>query len=184
MGAPAMPDLGGSGLPSGRDDAFWREYLLHGSPYVRHHWQVFKHIPRAPRCRLCAAPFAGAGAPVMRLLGRGPSAQNPTICTYCFAFIANQHGGAEIECSMLFADIRGSTTIAELMSPSTFRELLDRFFTVACAVVVRHDGIVDKFVGDELVALFVPGLCGDDHARLAVAAAQEGRVGGFRGPDT
>jgi adenylate cyclase len=168
-----MRDFGGNRLPSGRDDGFWRDYLLHGSSYVRRHWQVFKHLPRAHRCRLCAAPFAGAGAPVMRLLGRGPSAQNPTICAYCFTFISNQHGGAEIECSMLFADIRGSTTIAESMSPSAFRELLDRFFTVACAVVVRHDGIVDKFVGDELVALFVPGLCGDRHARLAVDAARE-----------
>ena len=74
---------------------------------------------------------------------------------------------------MLFADIRGSTTIAESMSPSAFRELLDRFFTAACAVVVRHDGMIDKFVGDELVALFVPAICGDRHPRLAVAAARE-----------
>jgi adenylate cyclase len=74
---------------------------------------------------------------------------------------------------MLFADIRGSTKIAESMSPSAFRDLLDRFFTAACAVVVRHDGIVDKFVGDELVALFVPAICGDLHPRFAVRAAQE-----------
>ena len=160
-------------LPSGRDDGFWREYLTHGTPARRRHWQVFKHLPRAPRCRLCAAPFAGIGAPLMRLLGRGPSAQNPTICAVCFTFISNQHGGATIECSMLFADIRGSTTIAESMSPAAFRDLLDRFFTVACAAVVRHDGIIDRFVGDELVAIFMPAICGERHPRLAVDAAEE-----------
>jgi adenylate cyclase len=167
-----MPDSGRRKRPHGREDAFWREYLTLGSPDRRRHWQIFKHLPREPRCRLCAAPFGGVG-PIMRLLGRGPSAQNPTICAFCFTFISSQHGGAEIQCSMLFADIRGSTTIAESMSPSAFRDLLDRFFTAACAVVVRHDGIVDKFVGDELVALFVPAICGDRHPRLAVTAAQE-----------
>lgn len=162
-----------SKLPSRRDDGFWREYLTHGTPARRRHWQIFKRLPREPRCRLCAAPFGGVGAPLMRILGRGPSTQNPTICALCFTFISSQHGGAEINCSMLFADIRGSTTIAESMFPSAFADLLDGFFTSACAAVVRYDGIVDKFVGDELVALFLPAICGDRHARLAVDAAQE-----------
>jgi adenylate cyclase len=168
-----MRDFRRSRLPTGRDDSFWREYLANGSPERRRNWQIFKRLPREPRCRLCAAPFAGVGAPVMRLLGRGPSAQNPTICAYCFSFISSQHGGADTECSMLFADIRGSTTIAESIAPSAFRDLLDRVFTTAAATVVRYDGIVDKFVGDELVALFVPAICGDRHPRLAVIAAQE-----------
>ena len=73
---------------------------------------------------------------------------------------------------MLFADIRGSTTLAETMSPSAFHDLLDRFYTVATGVVFDHDGTVDKFVGDELVAMFIPLLSGDDHAEQGVAAAK------------
>jgi adenylate cyclase len=68
--------------------------------------------------------------------------------------VVEHHGGAEIECSFLFADVRGSTAIAEGMSPSSFHRLLDRFFTTASKVVFDHDGSVDKFVGDELMAMF------------------------------
>ena len=168
----------------GADDAFWGEYLTRGSPTDRRNRRIFRHLPHEPRCRLCAAPFTGVGAPFMRLWGRRPATQNPTICATCFEFISRRHGGAEIRCSMLFADIRGSTGIAEAVSVSAFHDLLDRFYTVASSVVFKFDGMVDKFVGDELVALFLPMLCGDRHAALAVQAAQEIlRVTGHAGPD-
>ena len=48
-----------------------------------------------------------------------------------------------------------------------------RFYGTAAAVVDERDGIVDKFVGDEVVALFIPGFAGSDHASEAIAAAQE-----------
>jgi adenylate cyclase len=74
--------------------------------------------------------------------------------------------------SLLFADIRGSTGLAEAMSPSAFRLLMDRFYSTASQVVFEHEGFVDKFVGDELVALFAPLFCGDQHALQAVHAAR------------
>ncbi len=70
--------------------------------------------------------------------------------------MAKHHGGAEIEATFLFADIRGSTSLAEGMSPSAFHALLDRFYAVASNVVFENDGGVDKFVGDEIVAMFFP----------------------------
>lgn len=119
----------------------------------------------------------------MRLLGRRPASQNPSLCSGCFAFISRHHGGAEIEGTMLFADIRGSTSIAESISPAAFRGLLDRFYTVACAAVFRHEGTVDKFVGDELVAIFLPLLCGDRHATKAIESARDLLVAtGHRSP--
>lgn len=154
------------------DSAFWREYLTRGRSAERRMRLIFKRLPTAPRCRLCAAPFAGVGAPMMRLIGKRPSGSNPSLCLSCFTFLSRHHGGAEIDCTMLFADIRGSTTIGESMSPTEFRRLLDRFYTVASGVVFDHDGTVDKFVGDELVAMFFPLLSGDQHARAGVQAAQ------------
>ena len=94
------------------------------------------------------------------------------MCDTCFDFMRQHHGGAEIECSFLFADIRGSTTIAEGMTASSFRALLDRFYSTASKVVFDHDGSVDKFVGDELVAMFSPLMSGERHAAHAVEAAQ------------
>jgi adenylate cyclase len=95
------------------------------------------------------------------------------MCTSCMSFLTSHRGGAEIEGTMLFADIRGSTSLAESMSPTAFRELLDRFYAVATNVVFAHDGTIDKFVGDELVALFVPLLSGAGHPAQAVEAARD-----------
>jgi adenylate cyclase len=108
----------------------------------------------------------------MRLMGKRKSDKNPNWCSSCFNFMSTHHGGAEIECTMLFADVRGSTALAERMSPTDFRHLMDRFYTVATDEVVDNDGIVDKFVGDELVAMFFPLLSGDRHASRAVDAAR------------
>jgi adenylate cyclase len=82
-------------------------------------------------------------------------------------------GGAEVEISAMFADVRGSTGLAEQRPPGEFGQLLTRFWGAAARVVDRWDGIVDKFVGDEAVALFIPGFAGEDHAARAVKAARE-----------
>ena len=94
------------------------------------------------------------------------------MCRTCFNFMTQHHGGAEIECSFLFADIRGSTAMAEGMTATSFRGLLDRFYSTATMVVFDHDGSVDKFVGDELVAMFPPLMSGERHAAHAIEAAQ------------
>lgn len=135
--------------------------------------RFLRHIPSSPRCKLCAAPFHGPGATVMKLFDRGPWNKNPTICGFCFKQLERGRGGAEIELSLLFADIRGSTTLGESMGPTAFHGLMSRFYEAMTKVLVAHDGIVDKFVGDEVVALFIPALTGADHAGRAVEAARE-----------
>ena len=160
--------------PAGRDEEFWRKFLEEGGDT----WKgigrrVLKVIPSDPRCRMCASPFKGPGAPLMRLIGKRPSDANPNWCRSCFDFMAKHRGGAEIRGAMLFADIRGSTALAERLSASEFHALLDRYFVTATKVVIKHDGAVDKFVGDELVALFFPLLTGERFAGRAVAAAQD-----------
>jgi adenylate cyclase len=94
------------------------------------------------------------------------------MCNACYDFMARHHGGAEVEGTFLFADVRGSTALAEGMGSTPFRDLLDRFYSTASAAVFDHDGMVDKFVGDELVAMFYPFLAGERHAARAVEAAR------------
>jgi adenylate cyclase len=159
--------------PDSGNDAFWFDFLTLGSPNERRNRRVFRLLPHGPRCRLCAAPFAGAAAPVMRMIGKRPADHNPNWCSSCFEFITEHHGGAEIELSLLFADIRGSTGMAERMSPSAYRAILDRFYDIAAQAIIDCDGFVDKFVGDEVVAIFAPLLAGEQHAALAVEAARE-----------
>ena len=108
----------------------------------------------------------------MRLIGKGQSQKNPHMCQACFTFLSRHHGGAEIELTLLFADIRGSTTLAEGMPPSEFRAILDRFYKVTSRAIFEHDGGVDKFVGDGVIALFFPMIAGEQHAARGVEAAR------------
>jgi adenylate cyclase len=161
---PATPD-------DPRNEAYWREWLSNPDSFVKMR-RFLRMIPTEPRCQLCAAPFAGAGAPVMRLIGKGRSGGNPKMCNTCQGYMIRYHGGAEVPGTMMFADIRGSTSIAEHSGPREFSALLDRFYTVASKAVFANNGIVDKFVGDEVVAGFPPML-GANHVQRAVDAARD-----------
>ena len=129
-------------------------------------------LPSPPRCKLCNAPFRGPGGVLMRAVGRGPSPLNRRLCRFCIRAVHTHPGGAEVEISVVFADVRGSTAIAERMLPQEFSRLISRFYGAAAEVIDERDGIVDKFVGDSAVALFIPGFAGSDHAADAIAAAQ------------
>lgn len=154
-------------------EEFWRDFLLHGDPRERSKRRIFQRIPSAPRCKACAAPFGGMGAQAMRVIGRRPAGRNPSLCNSCFDFLYSHQGGAEIEITMLFADVRGSTSLAERMTPGAFHALLQRFYHEATEAVFRHGGGLDKFVGDEVVAMFQPLVCEDHHPESAVAAGRE-----------
>src|SRR5699024_9213747 len=91
----------------------------------------------------------------------------------CFASLYRKRAGAETECALLFADVRNSTTLAEGMRPSEFRELLDRFYETAFRVLVARDAFVDKFVGDEVIGIFLPSLTDGPPAAAAVHAGLE-----------
>jgi adenylate cyclase len=160
-------------LPAAADDAFGREILLGETGGWRWGRSVFRRMPSSPRCKLCASPFAGPGGLVMRHVGKEPYPKNPKYCSACFKTMKDHNAGAEIPCSLLFADVRGSTTIAETMRPAAFRQLMEGFFAVASDILVRRDGVVDKFVGDEVVGLFIPALARDGHARQAIEAGRE-----------
>ena len=121
---------------------------------------------------MCFAPFEGPGAPLMRAMGRRRWEKNPNYCSICVTWLAEHRGGAEIDLSFLFADVRGSTGLGERLSPTEFSELLNRFYEVAARVVVDHEGLVDKFVGDEIVAFFPPSFAGPAHAAVAIDAAR------------
>ncbi|MGH2455595.1 MAG: adenylate/guanylate cyclase domain-containing protein [Candidatus Limnocylindria bacterium] len=135
---------------------------------LRRFWRA---LPSSPRCKLCNSPFRGPGGRFLRLLGKGPWPANPRYCRFCFKDLYRHRAGAEIECTLLFADVRGSTQLAEGIRPGEYRRLLDRFYETAVEVLVAHDAIVDKFVGDEVIGIFVPALTEAGHARQAVDAA-------------
>lgn len=98
---------------------------------------------------------------------------NPQLCNFCERFAHQYQGGTEIELSLLFADVRGSTNLAEAMTPLAFSKLINRFYNAATQVMVRSDALIDKIIGDQAAGMYVPGFAGPLHARRALAAAQE-----------
>ncbi len=156
------------------------EFLTGHDPVSALMRRVFRRVPSGPNCKVCAAPFAGPGGAVLRHIGFGRYMGNPTMCNFCIKGLQKMGvQGAEIPVSLLFADIRGSTAIGERLSATEFRAFLDRFYRLASGAVLASDGIVDKFVGDEVIGLFFRGISGDRHAAAAVAAGRDllSRVG-------
>jgi adenylate cyclase len=149
----------------------WRKMLTEGEPINRHIYHLFGILPSNPRCKLCAAPFKSWGGALMRLIGREQSQYNPRFCQPCERF--DNPGGAEIELTMLFADVRNSTALAEQMSAKDFSQLMNRFYTVASKVLIRTDALVDRLLGDEVIGLFIPGFAGVEHPHRAIEAARE-----------
>jgi adenylate cyclase len=153
-------------------EEMWRRMLTGDYPRLYRMRQIWGALPSPPRCKLCNAPFRGPGGVLMRAIAYGPSPLNRRLCKWCIRAMHKHPGGAEVDISVLFADVRGSTSIAEGMPPHDFSRLMARFYGVAATVIDESDGIVDKFVGDAAVALFIPGFAGGDHAADAIGAAR------------
>jgi len=153
-------------------EEMWRRMLTGDVPRLRTRRRVWGALPSPPRCKLCNAPFRGPGGVLMRAVGYGPSPLNRRLCKWCTRTVLRHPGGAEVDVSVLFADVRGSTAMAERMSPEEFSHLVAHFYGAAADVIDRWVGLVDKFVGDEALALFIPGFAGADHAAKAFAAAR------------
>lgn len=167
-------------------DEHWRQLLTEGTnEFERRGRQLLGRLPEGPRCKSCNAPFHGIGAPLVRiLLGKRQSTIDPRYCNQCTDHMREYPGGAEINMSMLFADVRGSTALAENRSPSEFRDIINRFYHEASDVLLKANAIVDRLIGDQVVGIFVPGMAGPEHAAGAIEAAMEIlRVTGHESPN-
>ena len=150
--------------------------LLRGSP--------LRFVPSRPRCRVCRAPFGAPGSFVLKRYGYTPWAKNPKMCARCFESLGGRAAmcppaadgeevrGAELDITMLFADVRGSSKLARSMPVLDFTRLMNRFYGVSRSVLIEHDAIIEKFVGDEVVGLFIPFMAGTEHVTRAVEAAR------------
>ena len=150
----------------------WRALLTGEDPYLRQARRVWRHLPAAPRCKVCASPTHGIGGVVARLFWHGPMRNNPLLCKACFGQISRHPGGAELEISVVFADVRGSTGLAERSSASEFRALIQAYYRSAATAIDDNGGIIDKFLGDGVMALFIPVITGEDHAGRAITAGR------------
>ncbi len=132
----------------------WAAYFeMTSDPVERGLSRVLRALPSSPRCGICGAPFAGFGSRLLRPLGYRQSRKSPNLCATCVE--ASPPGGMTTEAGVLFADLRGFTRISERSDPEAVSVLLRRFY--ACAEdVLFPEAVIDKLIGDEVMALYLP----------------------------
>src|SRR4051794_37500878 len=115
------------------DRVFLRSLETHrGRGFVR----LLGKLPRDPRCAICRAPYGGFGGRVLGRFGFAPSRKNPRLCSRCFE--KAPMGGVEMDVGILFADVRGFTSLAEREAVDAVTDLLNRFYATAIDVICEH----------------------------------------------
>jgi adenylate cyclase len=127
----------------------------HAKGFNRRFSALLRALPSSPRCSVCGAPFAGVGHTVLRPLGYRPSRKNPNICDVCVEL--SPPGGVTTYVGILFADLRGFTARTEGADPHETSVLLRRFYSCA-EDVLFPEALIDKLIGDEVMALYLAQL--------------------------
>jgi adenylate cyclase len=131
-------------------------------------------LPHDPRCKFCNTPFRGVGGLLARVFfSKQQSALNPRFCNMCEIAAREFPGGAEVEMSMLFIDIRGSTALSERITPTEFSQVISRFYAAATKVIIEEDGLVEKLAGDEVAAFWGAGFAGPNYVQRTIDVAQK-----------
>jgi adenylate cyclase len=120
-------------------------------------------------------PLRGPLSAPFRLFGVRPSRMNPNTCTICeMAFSKIMKARAvTIDATILFADLRGYTTLTQTIAQDGLTSLLDAFYDDCAAATWRYDGILNKTIGDAVFAIFNFPVRRDDHAVQALLAARD-----------
>ncbi|HEY8860092.1 MAG TPA: adenylate/guanylate cyclase domain-containing protein [Gaiellales bacterium] len=105
-----------------------------------------------------------------------PNSEGARFCEECGLSFASAPGGAHEQrktVTVLFCDVTGSTELGESLDPERLRALLARYFDRMQAIVERHGGSVEKFIGDAVMAVYgVPALHEDDALRAVRSAVE------------
>jgi adenylate cyclase len=160
----------------------WDTVLTDGHASLVRARQVFRYLPSAPRCKVCSNPFGGPAGRLLAIAGFSPSRKNPNLCSRCCDSLPP--GGAEVDVAVLFADVRGSTALGQRGAAADFAALLNQFYSAATQTLLRHDAVIDKLIGDEVMAFFVRGISGPHYRRRAVLAGMDLlKAVGYGSPD-
>ena len=137
---------------------------LHQSTICMGCWEHL-HLP---------VPLRGVVSVPFRAFGIRPSRMNPNTCTICEMMFEKvmKRRHVTIDATVLFADLRGYTSLSQSRSAEAVSTLLDTFYDECASAIWEHDGILNKTMGDGLLALFNFPISHDDHAVRALRAAR------------
>jgi class 3 adenylate cyclase len=137
---------------------------VHRSKICKGCWQQM-HVP---------VPLRGVASVPFRLFGIRPSRMNPNTCTVCELMFSKVMRARKItiDATVLFADLRGYTSLSQSQSPDAVSGLLDAFYDECADAIWEHDGLLNKTIGDAIMAVFNFPIRQDDHTRQAMLAAR------------
>jgi class 3 adenylate cyclase len=137
-------------------------------------------IPQAKICVGCwqqlriPVPLRGVASVPFRLFGIRPSRMNPNTCTVCEMMFTKVMRATKIriEATVLFADLRGYTALSEILTADEMSDVLALFYDECAAAIWEQDGLLNKTIGDAVMAVFNFPINRPDHAARAVMAAR------------
>jgi adenylate cyclase len=159
--------VGASTKPEKGSEEWWMDYLTHGHQLEGMARWLFPKLPSSPRCKICSVPFKGFGK-IFSRFGWSPSRKNPKMCGFCSDRLPT--GGADVPVAILVVDVRGYTSLSETMQPTELVNKLNVFFNTCTNVLMHHDALIDKYLGDAVQALFLPGVAGGNYIQCAYDA--------------
>ncbi|MGE9007393.1 adenylate/guanylate cyclase domain-containing protein [Leptospira interrogans] len=120
-------------------------------------------------------PLRGLISMPFRAFGVRPSRMNPNTCTICELMFTKVMRARKItiDATVMFADLRGYTSLSQSKSPEAVSGLLDAFYDECADAIWRHEGLLNKTIGDAVMAVFNFPLRRDDHVRNALLAARD-----------
>jgi len=126
----------------------------------------YARLGTATRCKVCGLSIRGPLGWVNRAVwGITPLSKHPDLCSVC------RIGERLLEVTVLFADARGFTHFAEGRPPDEVAATMNKMFEGCINTLLEHDAIVDKLMGDAVMAVFGAPIVRPDHAQQAMAAA-------------
>jgi len=119
-------------------------------------------------------PLRGIASVPFRAVGIKPSRMNPNTCTICELMFTRVMKARQVvmDATVLFADLRGYTGLSQAHDADTVAALLDAFYDECAEAIWEHDGLLNKTMGDAVMAVFNFPIRRDDHAARAVRAAR------------
>ena len=120
-------------------------------------------------------PLRGVFSVPFRLFGIRPSRMNPNTCTICELMFTKVMKARKItiDATILFADLRGYTSLSQSQSSEAVSGLLDAFYDECADAIWERDGLLNKTIGDAVMAIFNFPINQGEHPRQAVLAAQD-----------
>src|SRR5258708_1885262 len=114
---------------------------------------------------------------------RAPAGDNARFCAMCGSPINAPSAAREARknVAIFFMDLVGSTALAEMLDPESWRQIIDRYFDAVSSAIAAYGGAVEKVIGDAVMAVFGATVSHEDDALRAVRAAMEAvaKVGGL-----